>query len=90
MIPKNRMPVHPGKILLEEFLKPMEVTQVDFAKQLNIPIQRINNLINGKRGISPETAWLLAKAFKMSPEFWMNLQSTYDLAAAREKMKLAA
>ena len=85
MIPTNRIPTHPGVILLEEFLEPMKITQVALANHLNIPVQRINEIINGKRGISPETAWLLSQAFKTTPQFWMNLQTNFDLALNRPK-----
>ena len=80
MIPTNRIPTHPGVILLEEFLEPMNITQVALAHHLNIPVQRINEIIRGKRGVTPETAWLLSQAFKTTPQFWMNLQTNYDLA----------
>jgi addiction module HigA family antidote len=87
MLPTNRRPTHPGEVLLEEFLRPLDISQVRLAEHLAISVQRINELINGKRGITPDTAWLLARAFKTSPEFWMNLQTAYDLAAAREDAK---
>ena len=80
MIPENRIPTHPGEILLEEFLKPLELTQVALASHLGIPTQRINEIVRGKRGITPETAWLLAQAFSTTPQFWLNLQTQYDLA----------
>ena len=83
MLPKNRIPTHPGEILLEEFLLPLEIPQTTLAAHLDIPVQRVNELVNGKRGITPETAWLLAGAFKTTPEFWMNLQAQYDLARSR-------
>jgi len=83
MIPKNRIPTHPGQILLEEFLNPLEISQTELAKHLEIPVQRINELVNGKRGVTTETAWLLAAAFKTSPELWMNLQMQHDLAKSR-------
>lgn len=83
MIPDKRIPAHPGEILLEEFLVPLELTQVQLAKHLGLPTQRINEIINGKRGVSPETALLLSGALETSPEFWLNLQSAYDLAQAR-------
>ncbi|MBW4549585.1 MAG: HigA family addiction module antidote protein [Aphanocapsa sp. GSE-SYN-MK-11-07L] len=85
MIPTHRIPTHPGVILLEEFLEPMNITQVALAHHLNIPIQRINEIIKGKRGITPETAWLLSQAFNTTPQFWMNLQTNYDLALNRPK-----
>ena len=79
-------PVHPGEILLEEFLKPHEMSQSDLAAKLKIPIQRVNTIVNGKRGITPETALLLARAFETTAEFWMNLQTSYDLWMARRAM----
>jgi addiction module HigA family antidote len=85
MIPENRIPTHPGEVLLEEFLNPLGITQVAFAGHIGVPVQRVNEIIRGKRGITPETAWLLAGAFGTSPEFWLNLQSNYDLARARPK-----
>lgn len=85
MIPTNRIPTHPGVILLEEFLEPMNITQVALANHLNIPVQRINEIIRGKRGITPETAWLLSQAFNTTPQFWMNLQTNYDLALNKPK-----
>jgi len=83
MIPANRKPTHPGEILLEEFLKPMAMTQLQLAERLKVPVQRVNTLINGKRGVTPETAILLSRVFKNSPEFWMNLQTAYDLYEAK-------
>ena len=83
MIPKNRIPTHPGEILLEEFLKPMGLAQTELAEKLHIPVQRINEIVNGKRGVTPETAWLLAGAFGTTPQFWVNLQANHDLAKAR-------
>ena len=86
MIPKNRIPTHPGEILLEEFLVPLEMSQTQLAAAIHVPIQRINTLISGKRGITPETAILLSRVLKTSPEFWMNLQAMHDLAIAEQKM----
>ena len=83
MIPENRVPTHPGEILLEEFLNPLGITQVAFAGHIGVPVQRVNEIIRSKRGITPETAWLLAGALGTSPEFWLNLQSNYDLARSR-------
>ena len=83
MLPRNRIPTHPGEILLHEFLVPMGVTQVAFARHIGVPVQRINELVRGKRGVTPETAWLLAQALGTSPEFWINLQANHDLAANR-------
>lgn len=83
MRPTNRIPTHPGEILLEEFLKPAGITQVAFSKHIGVPIQRVNQLIKGKRGVTPETAWLLSQALGTTPEFWMNLQASFDLVSAK-------
>jgi addiction module HigA family antidote len=83
MIPQNRVPTHPGTILLEEFLAPYGVTQVALAEHIGVPLQRVNEIVRGKRGITPETAWLLAQTFGTTPEFWVNLQSAYDLARSK-------
>jgi antitoxin HigA-1 len=83
MIPNNRVTTHPGTILLKEYLEPMGLTQKELADHLDIPIQRVNEIVRGKRGISPDTAWLLSKEFNTSPEFWLNLQSMHDLSPIR-------
>lgn len=83
MLPENRIPTHPGEVLSEEFLKPLGLTQVALAEHLGVPVQRINELVRGKRGVTPETAWLLAGAFGTTPDFWINLQTTHDLAVTR-------
>ena len=88
MIPENRIPTHPGVVLEEEFLAPMGLTQVALAKHLGIPTQRINELIRGKRGVTPNTAWLLAGAFGTTPQFWLNLQANYDLAVNRPQEEI--
>ena len=88
MIPKNRIPTHPGEILLEEFIIPKKISQVELARKIKVPIQRINTLINGKRDMTPETAILLARFLKTSPEFWMNLQTQRDLAIAQHRLAL--
>jgi len=88
MIPKYRLPVHPGEILLEEFIIPKKLSQVELARSIKVPVQRINTLINGKRDMTPETAILLARFLKTSPEFWMNLQTQRDLAIAQHRMAL--
>ena len=90
MIPKNRVPTHPGEILREEFLGPLGVTQVAFAAHIGVPVQRVNELIRGKRGVTPATAWLLAQALDTTPEFWVNLQSARDLAMARPRKKIVS
>ncbi len=88
MIPENRIPTHPGVILSQEFLGPLGITQVAFASHLGVPVQRINELVRGKRGITPETAWLLSQALNTTPEFWINLQAAYDLARCRPSEKV--
>ena len=93
MIPENRTPTHPGVILSQEFLAPLGISQVALAAHLGVPVQRINELVRGKRGVTPETAWLLSQALGTTAEFWINLQSAYDLARSRPKtpvQKLAA
>lgn len=83
MLPKNRIPTHPGKILLDHFMHPMKLTQVELAAHLGVPLQRVNEIVKGKRGVTPETAWLLAQAFDTTPDFWIKLQTAHDLAKAR-------
>ena len=83
MLPENRVPTHPGEILRDQFLKPLGQTQVALAEHLGVPVQRINEIVRGKRGVSSETAWLLAQAFGTSPEFWTNLQTNHDLVVDR-------
>lgn len=83
MLPKNRVPTHPGEILIREFLEPLGISQVDLAAHVGVPVQRVNEIARGKRGITSETAWLLPGAFGTTPEFWINLQSQHDLAKCR-------
>jgi addiction module HigA family antidote len=83
-IPTHRAPTHPGEMLLEEFLKPMGLTQREIADAIHVPYQRINEIINGRRGITPSTALRLSKFFDVSPDFWMNLQLRWDLYFARK------
>jgi len=78
-IPTHRAPTHPGEMLLIEFLEPMGITQRTLADAIHVPYQRVNEIINQKRGITPATALRLAKYFGMSPEFWLNLQIRWDL-----------
>mgnify|MGYP000859477308 CR=1 FL=1 len=78
----NRLPIapcHPGEILKSEFLDPMGISQSEFASHLRVSFKRINEIINKRRAISPETAWLLSEALGTTPQFWMNLQIAYDL-----------
>ncbi len=89
MLPSDRVPTHPGEVLQEEFLDPLGVTQVALADHIGVSVQRVNELVRGKRGITPETAWLLAQALGTTPEFWVNLQANYDLASARPRHNIA-
>jgi addiction module HigA family antidote len=87
MLPTHRIATHPGQILLQEFLEPMDMTQAALARALAIPLNRVNELVRGKRGITPETALLLAGYFQNSAEFWMNLQTAHDLSRVRHEMR---
>ena len=71
--------IHPGEILLEEFLEPLEISQYRLAKDISVPARRVNEIVLGKRSVTADTALRLGLYFKTSPEFWMNLQSYYDL-----------
>jgi antitoxin HigA-1 len=86
-VPTSRTPTHPGEMLLEEFLNPMGLTQRELADAIHVPYQRINDLVNGRRGITPSTALRLAKFFGMTPDFWMNLQIRWDLFFAQKEEK---
>ncbi len=79
MLPKHRPPTHPGEMLLEEFLKPLAMTQTHLAERIGVSYPRINEIINGKRGITPDTALRLSKLLGTSPEFWLNGQRNWDL-----------
>jgi antitoxin HigA-1 len=83
-IPTRREPTHPGEMLLEEFLKPMCISQKTLADAIKVPYQRVNELINKKRGITTSTALRLSKFFGNTPSFWMNLQLRWDLYRTRE------
>jgi len=83
-IPTNRVPTHPGEMLLEEFLNPMQITQRELADAIHVPYQRVNELINQKRGVTPSTALRLARFFDMSADFWLNLQIRWDLYKAQK------
>ena len=86
-IPTHREPTRPGEMLLEEFLKPMGISQRQLSEGIKVPYQRINEIINGKRGITPSTALRLAKYFGTSEDFWLNLQLRWDLYKAIKKEK---
>ena len=83
-IPKQRVPIHAGEILLEEFLKPMGLTQRDLADAIHVPYQRVNELVNRRRGVTPSTALRLARFFGTTAGFWMNLQLRWDLYHAQK------
>jgi antitoxin HigA-1 len=83
-IPTHRVPTHPGEMLLEEFLNPMGLTQRELAEAIGVPYQRVNEIVNGRRGITPSTALRLAQFFGMSTEFWINGQMRWDLYHARK------
>lgn len=76
-------PIHPGEILFEEFMKPMDISINRLARELSVPPNRVSEIVNGKRGISADTALRLGKFFDVSPETWLGLQAEYDLRVAR-------
>jgi addiction module HigA family antidote len=86
MSQKKMPPVHPGEILLEEFLKPMKLSQNKLALDIRVPARRINEIVHGKRRITSDTALRLAKYFNMSPQFWLGLQMDYDLDVAEDQL----
>jgi antitoxin HigA-1 len=86
----KRPPTHPGEMLLEEFLKPLEMTQVEAARRLAMPLTRLNEVIRGKRGVTANTAIRLARLFKTTPEFWMGLQVDWDLWHAARALRQAS
>ena len=86
MTAKRLTPIHPGEILLEEFLEPMRVSQYRIAKDISVPPRRINEIVHGNRAISADTALRLAKYFGTSERFWLNLQARYDLEVERDRL----
>ena len=80
-------PIHPGEILMEEFLKPMEISQYRLAKDISVPARRINEIVQGKRSITPDTALRLSRYFGLSERFWINLQARYDLEKEKDRLK---
>lgn len=78
-LPSHRPPTHPGEMLLEEFLKPMNLSQTEFAQRIGVSYPRLNELIHGKRGVTPDTALRLARVLKMPADFWLGLQQDWDL-----------
>lgn len=90
-VPTHREPTHPGEILIEEFLKPLGITQRELADAIHVPYQRVNEIVNRRRGVTPGTALRLSKAFGSSVDFWLNLQQRWDLyhAMRQERGALA-
>jgi len=80
-------PIHPGEILLEEFLKPMGISQYRLAKDISVPARRINEIVHGTRAISPDTALRLSRYFGSSERFWVNLQARYNLEVEKDRLK---
>ncbi len=87
MLPKNRPPTPPGVMLLEEFLKPRGVTQIELAARMGVPVQRVNTIVHGKRGVTADTAILLSEALDTTPELWMGLQADHDLWHALKRRR---
>ena len=86
MATRRLAPIHPGEILLEEFLRPMGLSQYRLAKDTSVPARRINEIVHGKRSISPDTALRLSRYFGLSERFWLNLQSRYDLEVEKDRL----
>ncbi len=85
-MPRKTAPIHPGEILLEEFLEPMGISQYRLAKDISVPPRRINEIIHGKRSITADTALRLSRFFGMTEQFWMNLQTRYDLEMEKDRL----
>ena len=83
---KKLPPIHPGEILLEEFLTPLNISQYRLAKDVSVPPRRINEIVHGKRGITADTALRLGRFFEMPPQFWLNLQTRYDLEVTEDNL----
>lgn len=86
MSARKLKPIHPGEILLEEFLKPLGISQYRVAKDISVPPRRINEIVQGKRSISVDTALRLSRYFRLSERFWLNLQSRYDLEMEKDRL----
>ena len=86
MTEKTLRPIHPGEILLEEFLEPLGISQYRLAKEIHVPPRRINEIIHGKRGVSPDTALRLSRFFGTSERFWLNLQTRYDIEMTKRQI----
>ena len=83
---KKMAPIHPGEVLMEEFLKPMSISQYRLAKEISVPPRRINEIVHGDRSISADTALRLGRYFGISPQFWLNLQNLFDLAREEDRI----
>lgn len=84
---KQLPPIHPGEILMDEFLEPMGISQYRLAKDISVPPRRINEIVHGKRSITADTALRLGRFFRMSPQFWLNLQTRYDLEVTEDLLE---
>lgn len=89
MLPKHRAPCHPGEILRAEFLEPLRMAETTAAQKMDIPLNRLSEIVNGRRGISADTALRLSHLFRTTPQFWMNLQTNFDLYRARQRQLVA-
>ncbi len=87
MLDKELPPIHPGEILMEEFLQPMGISQYRLSKDISVPPRRINEIVHGKRSITADTALRLGRFFSMSPQFWLNLQTRYDLEVTEDLLE---
>jgi len=87
MAVKTMEPIHPGEILSEEFLKPLNISQYRLAKDICVPARRINEIVHGKRSITANTALRLSRYFRLSERFWLNLQTRYDLETEKDRFK---
>ena len=86
MTKKKISPIHPGEVLMEEFLKPMSISQYRLAKDISVPPRRINEIVHGERGMTADTALRLGRYFAVSPQFWLNLQAHFDLAQEEDRI----
>jgi addiction module HigA family antidote len=86
-MPKKTKPIHPGEVLLEEFLRPMGISQYRLARDIRVQPTRVNQIVHGKAGVSADTALRLGRYFQMSAQFWLNLQAYYDLETTRDRIE---
>jgi addiction module HigA family antidote len=86
LVKRDFEPIHPGEILLEEFLQPMGISQYQLAKTIGVPARRINEIVHGKRAVTPDTGLRLSRAFGLSPSYWISMQARYDLEVARDQL----